>query len=147
MTYCNNMRLIYCTKTCCSDMWHIFCDMTYCSNVWHIYCDMTYCNNVLHIYCDMTYCINVWHIYRTWEQLAPLECFLFADLFRYHNDVKCFKSLEREYPFAPFLMSIRILSQHFNYWNQYRMKSSTATCSWCMSDGLRHWEHTRSYHS
>ena len=61
--------------------------------MWPIYCDMTYCSNMLHIYWDMTYCSNMWHIYRTWEQLAPLGCFLFADLFRYHNDVKCFESL------------------------------------------------------
>ena len=102
---------------------------------------------VTYLYCEMTYCSNVRHIYRTWEQLAPLGCFLFVDLFRYHKNVKCFESLEREYTFAPFLLAIRIFSQHFNYWNQCRMKSSTATCSWCMSDSLRHWEHTGSYHS
>ena len=70
-----------------------------------------------------------------------------ADLYRYRNDVMCFGSLQREYIFAPFLLAIRIFSRHFNYWNQCRLKSSTAACSWCMSDSLRHWKHTGSYHS
>ena len=36
-------------------------------------------------------------------QLAPLGCFLFADLFRYHNDVMCVELLKRKDIFAPFL--------------------------------------------
>ena len=130
MTYCNNMWHIYCDMTYCNNMWHIYCDMTYCSNMWHIHCDMTYCSNMWHIHCDMTYCSNKWHIYRTREQLAPLGSFLLADLFRYHNNVMCFESHEREYILAPFLLAIRLFSRHFNHWNQCRMKSSTATCSW-----------------
>ena len=39
-----------------------------------------------------------------WEQLAPLECFLFADLFRYYNDVRCVEALKRKDIFTPFLL-------------------------------------------
>ena len=39
-----------------------------------------------------------------WEQLAPLGCFLFADLFCYHNVVMCVESLKRKDIFAPFLL-------------------------------------------
>ena len=57
---------------------------------------------------------------------ADLRCFLFVDLFRYHNNVMCFESIECEYIFAPLLLAIRIFSRHFNYWNRCRIKSSTA---------------------
>ena len=114
VTYCCNMRHIatICDTlqqyvTYCSNMWHIamicdYCDVlqryvTYCSDMWHIYCNMTYCSNMWHIYWDMTNCSNMWHIHRTWKQLAPLGCFLFANLFRYHNDVMSVESLKRRH--------------------------------------------------
>ena len=118
VTYCNDMwhiaticNILQQYVTYCNDMSHIatICDIlqryvTYCSNTWHIYCDMTYCSNMWHIYWDVTNCSNMWQIYRMWEQLVPLGCFLFADLFRYHNDIMCVESLKRKDIFAPFLL-------------------------------------------
>ena len=101
--------------TYCKDVWHIttICDilqryMTYCSDMYHTaaICDIS--TAIWHIatICDISteiWQIVVWHYCRTWEQLAPLGCFLFADLFRYHNNVMCVESLKRKDIFAPFL--------------------------------------------
>ena len=85
--------------------------VTYWCSMWHIaaICDIlqryvTYCSNMSLIFWDMTNCSNMWHIYRMWEQLAPLGCFLFADLFRYRNDVMCVESPKHKDIFAPFLL-------------------------------------------